>query len=80
MWGRGKRLNIVLYSKQGACYTVDYNIYRKLEWNKESGEDMEYTKKTILTILKDQKVSLSKIRTLFDSILIDIEDKNPINY
>ena len=59
---------------------MDYNIYRKLEWNKESGEDMEYTKKTILTILKDQKVSLSKIRTLFDSILIDIEDKNPINY
>ena len=59
---------------------MDYNIHRKLEWNKESGEDMEYTKKAILTILKDQKVSLSKIRTLFDSILIDIEDKNPINY
>ena len=59
---------------------MDYNIHRKLEWNKESGEDMEHTKKAILTILKDQKVSLSKIRTLFDSILIDIEDKNPINY
>ena len=56
------------------------DFQRKVEWNKELGEDMEYTKKTILTILKDQKVSLSKIRTLFDSILIDIEDKNPINY
>ena len=54
------------------------DFQRKVEWNKELGEDMEYTKKTIL--LKDQKVSLSKIRTLFDSILIDIEDKNPINY
>lgn len=77
--GRGKK-NIVRYSKQGVCYALDYDVHRKLEWNKELGENMEYTKKTILTILKDQKVSLSKIRTLFDSILEDIEDENPINY
>lgn len=59
---------------------IDENIYRTIEWNKELGEDMEYSKKEILTILKQQKVSLSKIRTLFNSILRDIEDNNPINY
>lgn len=61
-------------------YMEEYNIRRKLEWDKELGEDIEHTKKAILSILKVQKVSLSKIRTLFDSILEDIEDKNPINY
>lgn len=58
----------------------EYNTYRKLEWNKEYGEDIEYAKKAILSILKEEKVSLSKVRTLFDDILVEIEDKNPINY
>lgn len=59
---------------------IDYNTYRMIEWNAELGEDMEYSKKEILKILKQQKVSLSKIRTLFNSILRDVEDNNPINY
>lgn len=58
---------------------IDYNVYRMTEWNKELGEDYDYTKKAILVILKDQKVSLSKIRSLFNDILRDIEDNNPIN-
>lgn len=45
---------------------------RLIEWNLELGEDVEYTKKAILAILKDQKVSLSKIRTLFNCILNEI--------
>lgn len=59
---------------------IDYNTYRMIEWNAELGEDMEYSKKEILKILKDQKVSLSKVRCLFNSILRDIEDNNPINF
>lgn len=59
---------------------IDYNTYRMIEWNAELGEDMEYSKKEIFRILKQQKVSLSKIRTLFNSILRDIEDNNPINF
>ena len=57
---------------------IDGNIYRTVEWNKELGEDCDYAKKAILEILKDQKVSLSKVRCLFNSILKDIEDNNPI--
>ena len=58
---------------------IDENIYRTTEWNKELGEDRERTKKAILEILKDQKVSLSKIRALFNDILREIEDNNPIS-
>ena len=58
---------------------IDGNIYRTVEWNKELGEDCDYAKKAILEILKDQKVSLSKVRCLFNSILKDIEDNNPIS-
>ena len=58
---------------------IDGNIYRIVEWNKELGEDCDYAEKAILEILKDQKVSLSKIRALFNDILRDIEDNNPIN-
>lgn len=46
----------------------------------EEGEDFEYSKKSILAILKDQKVSLAKISLLFRSIIEDIEKNNPINY
>ena len=58
---------------------IDGNIYRTVEWNKELGEDRDYAKKEILEILKDQRVSLSKIRALFNDILREIEDNNPIN-
>lgn len=51
---------------------------RMIEWNDDLGEDFDYTKKAILTILKEQNVSLSKIRCLFNDILRDIEDNNPI--
>ncbi len=57
---------------------IDESIYRTYEWNKELGDDFDFTKKAILTILKDQKVSLSKIRCLFNSILREIEDNNPV--
>lgn len=59
---------------------IDENIYRTVTWNADLGENLEYTKKAILAILKDQKVSLSKIRALFNDIIRDIEDNNPINY
>ena len=58
---------------------IDGNIYRTVEWNKELGEDRDYAKEAILAILKEQKVSLSKIRALFNDILREIEDNNPIN-
>ena len=53
------------------------NLPRMIEWHE--GEDFEHAKKAILSILKDEKVSLSKIRSLFNNILEDIEDNNPIN-
>lgn len=51
----------------------EINEPRCIEWNKDLGEVSEYAKKAILTILRDQKVSLTKTRTLFKSILDDIE-------
>ena len=51
---------------------------REIHWDKNAGEDIEFAKKAILLILKEQKVSLSKTRALFNWILDDIEDKNPI--
>lgn len=52
------------------------NQPRMIEWHE--GEDFVHAKKAILSILKDEKVSLSKVRTLFNDILKDIEDNNPI--
>ena len=57
---------------------IDSNIYRTTEWNPNKGEDIDMTKKAILAIIKSQKVSLSKVRCLFNSILKEIEDNNPI--
>ncbi len=57
---------------------IDENLYRTVPWNPNEGEDSEFTKKVILEILKSQKVSLSKVRYLFNSILREIEDNNPI--
>ena len=57
---------------------IDGNLYRIIEWNPNEGEDADMTKKAILAIIKSQKVSLSKVRCLFNSILKEIEDNNPI--
>lgn len=55
------------------------NGIREIEWNSKK-ENFEETKRAILVLLKEQKVSLSKIRKLFNSILIEIEDENPVTY
>lgn len=57
---------------------IDKNLYRTVLWNPNEDEDYEFSKKAILEILKSQKVSLSKVRYLFNSILREIEDNNPI--
>lgn len=57
---------------------IDENLYRTILWNPNEGEDSDFAKKAILEILKSQKVSLSKVRYLFNSILREIEDNNPI--
>ena len=59
---------------------VEKPIPRTLQWDSNIGEDFDFAKKAILTILKDQKVSLSKTRALFYCILDEIEDSNPITY
>lgn len=59
---------------------IDNNLQRETMWNPNIGEDFDYAKETILDVLKEQKVPLSKIRYLFHVILDEIEDKNPINY
>ena len=56
---------------------IKNNQPRMIEWHE--GEDFEHAKKAILSILKDEKVSLSKIRSLFNNILEYIEDNNPIS-
>lgn len=53
--------------------------YRIKEWDEDRLENIDNAKKEILEILKKQKVSLSKTRFLFDNIINDIEDRNPIN-
>lgn len=57
---------------------INEDYYRTVPWNPNEGEDGELAKKAILEILKSQKVSLSKTRCLFNSILKEIEDNNPI--
>lgn len=57
---------------------IDENLYRTILWNPNEGEDSDFAKKAILEILKSQKVSLSKVRYLFNSILREIEDNNHI--
>lgn len=52
--------------------------YSTKAWDPNKGEDFNNTKTEILLLLKAQKVSLSKIRFLFDEIISEIEDQNPI--
>lgn len=51
---------------------------RCIERDSEIDRAFKYTKKEILSVLKDQKVSLSRARTLFKDILDDIENNNVI--
>lgn len=53
--------------------------YNTKPWNPNEGENFAKTKTEILNIIKAQKVSLEKIRFLFDDIVTEIEEKNPIN-
>ncbi len=55
------------------------NGYKTLPWNPNDGEDIDMTKKAMLAIIRSQKVSLSKVRYLFDCIVEEIEDNNPVN-
>lgn len=55
-----------------------FNDSYLLPWNKDLGEDIENTKKMILLILKEQKVSSAKIRYIFQEILNDIDKNNPV--
>lgn len=54
---------------------IDGNVYRMRELD---GQNIDYIEKTILTVLKEQKVSLSQTRVIFNRILTKIEDKNLI--
>lgn len=56
---------------------IDYNNYLITELDDD--QDKKYIEKTILTILKEQKVSLSQARCIFKDILWKIETENIIN-
>lgn len=56
----------------------DKKSLREMQWNISLDEDFDGSKKKILNILKEQKVSLSKTRALFNRILDEIEDENPV--
>jgi len=64
--------------KKEKYMNFDRNLPREMQWNISLDEDFDGSKKKILNILKEQKVSLSKTRALFNSILDEIEDLNPI--
>lgn len=57
---------------------INESYYKTIPWNPNEDENSEFAKKAILEILKSQKVSLSKVRYLFNLILKEIEDKNPV--
>lgn len=52
-----------------------WDEYNTKAWNPNDGEDFNGTKAEILKLLKEQKVSLTKIRFLFDCIITEIEEK-----
>lgn len=57
-------------------YSNDFVI---CSWDIDRGEDFYATKKAILTMLREQRVSLAKVKYLFNIILRDIEYENPIS-
>ena len=66
---------IILYMYEG----YEIPIPRETIWNPNMiNENFDETKKKIMNLLKEQKVSLSKTRYLFHCILNEIEDDNPI--
>lgn len=56
---------------------MEYILPRMKELNEN--QNSAFIEKIILLILKEQKVSLSQARTLFNDILNEIEDNNIIN-
>jgi hypothetical protein len=57
---------------------INEDYYRTVPWNPNEGEDGGFAKKAILEILKSQKVLVSIVRCLFNSILRGIKDNNPV--
>lgn len=55
---------------------IDGNLYRITELSEGQNRDDIETK--IISILKEQKLSLSQVRSVFNHILVKIEDKNPV--
>lgn len=56
---------------------IDGNLYRMRELYEY--QDVDCIEKTILDVLKDNKITLSQTRTIFNRILANIEDNNLIN-
>lgn len=56
---------------------IDYNLYRIIELAEGQNRDDIETK--IISILKEHKLSLSQVRSVFNHILVKIEDKNIVN-
>lgn len=61
----------------GEISMIDGNLYRTRELY--NNQDIKYIEKTILDVLKEQKVSLSQTRAIFNHILVKIEDENTVN-
>lgn len=56
---------------------IDEKLYRTRELYEY--QDVDCIERTILDILKKNKVTLSQTRTIFNRILANIEDNNLIN-
>ena len=56
---------------------IDYNLYRIIEL--AEGQNREDIETKIINILKEYKLSLSLVRSVFNHILVKIEDKNIAN-
>lgn len=66
-----------MYTEASKCSIDECSVKGRKTLMKDEREETNI-KKMILSILKEQKVSLSQTREIFESILIEIEDKNPI--
>jgi len=60
----------------GGEYMIDYTSYRIIELSE--GQNRKDIETKIISILKEQKLSLSQVRSVFNNILVKIEDMNPI--
>ncbi len=56
---------------------IDGSLYRMQVLGEH--QDEGYIETTIISILKEQKLSLSQTRAIFNHILAKIEDENAIN-